>query len=88
MVCIYLDLRTALLAYHGSEDQTNLYRHAKHNAEEAIALAKERAAQFDVQAALDRKTNEALKLAKGQANVREETEESPGSPKGPLMDRE
>ncbi|KAL4268117.1 Chromatin-remodeling ATPase INO80 [Pleurotus pulmonarius] len=68
------------------EDQTNLYRHAKHNAEEAIALAKERAAQFDVQAALDRKTNEALKLAKGQANVREETEESPGSPKGPLMD--
>lgn len=76
-----------LRAYHHPEDQTNLYRHAKHNAEEAIALAKERAAQFDVQAALDRKTNEAIKLAKDQANVRE-TEESPGSPKGPLMDRE
>ncbi|KAF9068102.1 SNF2 family N-terminal domain-containing protein [Rhodocollybia butyracea] len=48
------------------DDQTNLYRHARHNAEEAIALARDRAQQFDAQAALERKTNEAMKLAKEQ----------------------
>ncbi|KAF9270344.1 hypothetical protein L218DRAFT_888813 [Marasmius fiardii PR-910] len=48
------------------EDQTNLYRHAKHNAQEAIAAARQRAQEFDTQAALERKTNEAIKLAKEQ----------------------
>ncbi|TFK41034.1 SNF2 family DNA-dependent ATPase [Crucibulum laeve] len=58
-------------------DPTNLHRHARHNAQEAIALAKQRAQQFDNQAALERKTNEALKLAKAQAHVRDENEENP-----------
>ncbi|KAJ3571584.1 hypothetical protein NP233_g3652 [Leucocoprinus birnbaumii] len=56
------------------EDQTNLHRHARANAQEAIALAKARAEEFDNQAALDRKTNEALKLAKAQKRVQEEEE--------------
>ncbi|KAH0590582.1 hypothetical protein H2248_000718 [Termitomyces sp. 'cryptogamus'] len=51
------------------EDQTNLHRHAMHNAQEAIALAKQRAEMFDAQAALERKTNEAMKLAKAQAHI-------------------
>ncbi|KAG2108350.1 DNA-binding domain-containing protein [Suillus clintonianus] len=55
-------------------DQTNLHRHARHNAQEAIALARQRAQQFDTQAALDRKTNEALKLAKAQAHIRDDDE--------------
>ena len=33
------------------------------------------AVQFDAQAALDRKTNEALALAKGQAHIRDDEEE-------------
>ncbi|KAF7978857.1 hypothetical protein HWV62_44327 [Athelia sp. TMB] len=57
------------------EDSTNLHRHAKHNAQEAIALAKARAQQFDAQAALDRKTNQALQLSKAQAHVRDDAEE-------------
>ncbi|KAF9240898.1 P-loop containing nucleoside triphosphate hydrolase protein [Melanogaster broomeanus] len=60
------------------EDQTNLHRHARHNAQEAIALAKQRAQQFDTQAALDRKTNEALKLAKAQAHIRDDDESTSG----------
>ncbi|RDB29552.1 putative DNA helicase INO80 [Hypsizygus marmoreus] len=56
------------------DDQTNLHRHAKHNAQEAIALAKQRAQQFDTQAALERKTNEALKLAKAQAHIHDESQ--------------
>lgn len=58
-----------------SEDSTNLHRHAKHNAQEAIALAKARAQQFDAQAALDRKTNQALQLSKAQAHVRDDADE-------------
>lgn len=50
-----------------TEDRTNLYQHARHNAQEAINLAKLKAQEFDAQAALERKTNEALKLAKAQA---------------------
>jgi chromatin-remodeling ATPase INO80 len=42
----------------------NLHRHARQNAQEAIALAKQRAEQFDAQAALERKANEALTIAK------------------------
>lgn len=71
------------------EDESNIYRHAKYNAQEAIALAKRRADDFDAQAALLRKTNEALKLAKGQAHIREEetTEGTTGSSTTPLVDR-
>ena len=74
------------------EDQTNLRRHAARNAQDAIALARERAQAFDAQAALDRKTNEALSLAKGQARVGDEDVEGssatpgPASASGPLID--
>ena len=40
-----------------AEDHTNLQRHARQNAQEAIALAKQRAEQFDAQAALARQMN-------------------------------
>ncbi|KIK96361.1 hypothetical protein PAXRUDRAFT_312720 [Paxillus rubicundulus Ve08.2h10] len=66
------------------EDQTNLHRHARHNAQEAIALARERAQQFDTQAALERKTNEAMKLAKAQAHIRDD--EGSATSGAPLMD--
>lgn len=70
------------------DDPTNLHRHAKLNAQEAIALAKQRAQQFDTQAALERKTNEALKLAKAQAHIYEDTDDpSPASVRAPLVDR-
>jgi DNA helicase INO80 len=61
--------------------------HARHNAQEAISLAKQRAQQFDAQAALDRKTNEALKLAKAQAHIHDDKDE-PMEPAmdGPLVD--
>ena len=54
-----------------------------------MTLARERAQQFDIQAALERKTNEALKLAKAQAHIHENggVEESmAGPPKAPLVD--
>lgn len=70
------------------EDHTNLLRHARRNAQEAIALAKQRAVQFDVQAALERKTKEAIALAKGQAHIRDEEEEESPNPSAPLVDRE
>lgn len=54
-----------------SEDQTNLHRHARFNAQEAISLAKQRAEQFDTQAALERKANEALKLSKERVHLRD-----------------
>lgn len=67
-----------------SEDQSNLYRHARHNAQEAIARARLRAEEFDAQAALDRKTNEAIQLAKGRGGQENEpgpsTEESSMEP--------
>lgn len=68
------------------EDQTNLHRHARHNAREAVTLAKERAQQFDAQAALERKTNEALKLAKGQAHVHDDNTSASSPPSVPLVD--
>lgn len=75
-----------------SEDHTNLHRHARHNAQEAVALAKQRALQFDTQAALERKTNQALQLAKAQAHIRDESEEQGEGPskssKAPLVDRQ
>ncbi|KAF8898609.1 SNF2 family N-terminal domain-containing protein [Infundibulicybe gibba] len=64
------------------EDQTNLHRHARHNAQEALALAKQRVQQFDTQAALERKTNEAVKLAMAQAHIHEESDEVPDAPTG------
>lgn len=65
----------------GLEDPTNLHQHARHNAQEAIALARQRAQDFDTQAALVRKTNEALRLAKGQAHLRDdEDEQTEGAP--------
>lgn len=76
------------------EDKTNLYLHARHNAQEAVALAKQRAQQFDVQAASERKTNEALQLAKLQATADttsdvdgRESVLSEGQNKVPVMDR-
>ncbi|KIM48080.1 hypothetical protein M413DRAFT_62469 [Hebeloma cylindrosporum] len=71
------------------EDPTNLHRHARHNAQEAVTLARERAQQFDIQAALERKTNEALKLAKAQAHIHEDggaEESTVGPSKAPLVD--
>ena len=53
-----------------AEDETNMHRHARNNAQAAIALAKKKAQEFDTQAALERKTNEAIKLAKRQAHIR------------------
>ena len=70
------------------EDRTNLHLHARANAQEAVAAARRRAQAFDTQAALERKTNVALKLAKGQGRAREDTEEvtEDGTLK-PLIDR-
>lgn len=74
---------------HITEDQTNIHRHARHNAQAAIALAKRKAQDFDTQAALERKTNEALRLARRQAHIRDETieGENSGSSSTPLVDR-
>ncbi|KAI8995491.1 SNF2 family N-terminal domain-containing protein [Trametes punicea] len=69
------------------EDESNMRRHARHNAQAAIALARKRAQEFDTQAALERKTNEALKLAKRQAHIHaEETVEGSGGSGTPLVD--
>ena len=66
-----------------------MHRHARRNAQEAIAMARRKAQDFDTQAALERKTNEALKLAKGQAHIRDdaEHESTPGMSGTPLVDR-
>ena len=70
-----------------TEDQSNLRRHAAANAQEALSLARQRAQQFDTQAALERKTNEALKLAKAQAHIRDDADDLGGpSEKAPLVD--
>ena len=74
-----------------TDDETILHQHARKNAKDAIALARQRASQFDTQAALERKTNEALALAKAQAHIRDDAEEvegAPGTANGaPLVDR-
>ncbi|KAG2023344.1 SNF2-family ATP dependent chromatin remodeling factor snf21 [Coprinopsis cinerea AmutBmut pab1-1] len=70
-----------------NEDHTNLHLHAKANAQEAIALARQRAQQFDTQTALERKTNQALKLAKAQAHIRDDADDlGEPSDKAPLVD--
>jgi DNA helicase INO80 len=66
------------------DDPTNLHRHARYNAQEAIALAKQRAEQFDTQAALDRKTNESHQIAREPTRVEAEAE---GSKEPSLVDR-
>lgn len=68
------------------EDSTNLHRHARQNAQEAISLARERAQQFDAQAALERKTNEALKLSKAQAHIHGSDSVEGSSTAPPLVD--
>jgi DNA helicase INO80 len=50
-------------------------------------LAKQRVQAFDAQAALERKTNQALLLAKSQAHVRDDEEERKQLTKMPLVDR-
>ena len=70
-----------------AEDQTNLHRHARYNAQEAVALAQQRAKQFDVQAASDRKTNESLQAAKDMKAYMTQEDVSPTEPAAPLMDR-
>ena len=67
------------------EDTTNLHAHARRNAEEAIALAKSRAEDFDSQVALERK---AAELVKAQAHLRGEEElvDTGEKPAKPLVD--
>jgi len=67
-------------------DHTNLQRHALHNAQEAVVLAKKRVQAFDAQVALERKTNHALQLAKSQAHVRDDEEEQTEPERAPLVD--
>jgi len=67
-------------------DHTNLHRHARHNAQEAILLARKRVQAFDAQVALERKTNQALQLAKSQAHVRDDEEEQKQAPRTLLVD--
>jgi len=52
-----------------------------------VVLAKKRVQAFDAQVALERKTNQALQLAKNQAHVRDDEEEQNQSAKAPLVDR-
>ncbi|CCM00896.1 uncharacterized protein FIBRA_02942 [Fibroporia radiculosa] len=71
------------------EDQTNIHRHARHNAQAAIVAAKRKAQDFDTQTALERKTNEALKLAKRQAHIHADEDVEgmgSGSTATPLVD--
>jgi DNA helicase INO80 len=74
------------------EDKTNLYRHASRNAQEAINAARNKAATFDKNSALERKTNEAIKLAKAQAHIRDdatpEADVGEGGSGSGLVDRE
>ena len=50
-------------------------------------MARRKAQDFDTQAALERKTNEALKLAKAQAHVRDDEGETSATSSTPLVDR-
>ncbi|KAF8481151.1 SNF2 family DNA-dependent ATPase [Russula ochroleuca] len=67
-------------------DADSIYIHARHNAQEAVMLEKKRVQAFDAQAALERKTKEALQLAKSQAHVRDDEEERKQLAKTPLVD--
>lgn len=78
-------LQEGLISSLVAADHTNLHRHARHNAQEAVILAKKRVQAFDVQAALERKTNQALQLAKSQAHIRDEEEQREAAT-APLVD--
>jgi DNA helicase INO80 len=52
-----------------------------------VVLAKKRVQAFDAQIALERKTNQALQLAKNQAHVRDDEEEQEQPTRAPLVDR-
>ena len=52
-----------------------------------MVLAKKRVQAFDAQIALERKTNQALQLAKNQAHVRDDEEEQEQPARAPLVDR-
>jgi biopolymer transport protein ExbD len=58
------------------EDTRNLHLHAKHNAQEAVTLARQRVQQFDTDRALERQTNEAIQSAKARD---QEPEKPPSS---------
>ena len=45
-----------------AEDETNIYQHARRNAQEAINQAKLRAEEFDVQVAIERNATAAVKV--------------------------
>lgn len=64
-----------------------MQRHARNNAQAAIVMAKKKAQDFDTQAALERKTNEAIKLAKRQAHIRADEDVDTGAPSTGLVDR-
>ena len=87
---VYLTAPVVILTRRSTDDETNMQRHARKNAQEAIAAAKRKAQDFDTQTALERKTNEAIMLAKQQAHIRgDEQVEGDGSTSGaPLVDRE
>ena len=86
MVSLCLVLHIVFTSPSFPDDPTNLHRHARYNAQEAISLAKQRAQQFDTQAALERKTNEALKLAKAQAHIYENAAQDETPAAQPLVD--
>lgn len=71
------------------DDQSNMYKHARHNAQEAIALAKQKAREFDAHAALGRK-NEMNKLVKSrsqdQVDGEAEVDGESGTFGAPLLD--
>jgi hypothetical protein len=48
-------------------DTTNLHRHARRNAQDAVARALQKASEFDQSVAEDRKKQEAKAAAKGKA---------------------
>ncbi len=68
-----------------------MYRHARHNAQEAIALAKQKAEEFDAHAARERKNNETNQLVKSQlqdqADGEAEVDGETGTSSAPLLDR-
>ncbi|THH20832.1 hypothetical protein EW146_g598 [Bondarzewia mesenterica] len=68
------------------EDETNLYQHARASAQEAVVAARHKAHAFDTQAALERKTNEAMQLAKNQAHIRDTEDVHRGTSFTPLVD--
>jgi chromatin-remodeling ATPase INO80 len=69
------------------EDKTNLYRHAKRNAQEAINQAKLRAEEFDVQASIERNATGAVKVQTDSRESLETNFKEGGKESSLLMDR-